>query len=158
MNRFALANQNPAIEEIQKWQYSFLVCGRVDVFLIRKRCCESVTFWYDLARTGYAPLTYGSGFGSGVRILLYSTVAFKMPSGSVQNNDGSRWSKNRRIRIHNTVRMYPISYGSGSAILSCGCGSGYWRQIITDLNTTSMLPSSQFLTDPDGQFIFTVKN
>ncbi len=142
MNRFALANQNPAVVEIQKWQYSFLVCGRFTYPQAVLWICDI------LIRSGsdrICTLTYGSGFGSSIRILLYSTVAFKMPSGSVQNNDGSRWSKKQTDPDPTTLSvsiLFLTDPDPQSWVVDLDTGGQLL--LITDLNTTSVLPSRHY--------------
>jgi hypothetical protein len=44
------------------------------------QCCGSMTFWGWIRIRGSMPLTNGSGSGSWIRILLLSSLTFKMPT------------------------------------------------------------------------------
>ncbi len=144
MNRFGLADPNPTMEEIQKWQYSFLVCGRVPYpqavlwicdILVRIRLGPNSHHW--LTDPDSVPVSVSCS------IRQWPSRCHLDPSKIIMDPDGP---KKRRIRIHNTVRKYPTVLLTDpdpqSWVVDLDIGGQFL--LITDQNTTSMLPSRHY--------------
>ncbi len=105
------------------------------------QCCGSMTFWEWIRIRGSMPLTNGSGFASWIRILLFSSLTFKMPAeNKIFNTIFSAYyflkvqlhhfSKIKSQKESQNSRNQGFSYyfcmmieGSGSIPLTSGSGS-----------------------------------